>query len=680
MRIPSGRRFIPLCLVVSAVASVAVAGSGRDRLTVERYLDWEEVANPQVAPDGGRVVYERRWVDAIHDRWETALWIVNADGTKHRFLVDGANPRWSPDGTRVAYLAEGEPSGRQIFVRWMDEEGAVSQVTRVREAPADLTWSPDGKSLAFQMVVAPPDDGRWDIAMPEEPTGAEWTAPPKIVDRLHYRQDRIGYLPDGFRQLFVVAADGGTPRQVTTGDWHHDNFRWMPDGRTIVFDSLRVEDAAYQWRESEVYAVSLETGEVTQISSRRGPDRGPVPSPDGGLIAYTGHDWTDDTYVEEGVYVMNADGSAPRRIASEMGRRPANVIWAEDGTGVYFTAQLKGTSNLHFAPLDGGPRPVTVGAHMLSVTDVASGLAVGTLASHHVPGNLVAFGLDAPGERRTLHESNRGVLAEVELGDVEEIWYDSVDDLEIHGWIVKPPDFDPSKKYPLVLRIHGGPHSMYSVAFDFKNHNHAANGYVVLYTNPRGSAGYGSAFGNAIKNAYPDKDYDDLMAGVDEIVSRGYIDERNLFVYGGSGGGVLTAWIVGHTDRFTAAVSKAPVINGLSFVGTTDGPSWYYNFARLPWEDPAEHLRRSPLMYVGNVTTPTLLMTGEKDLRTPMEQTEQFYRALTLRKVPTAMIRLTDGWHSRSLPPTNLMRVQLHLRSWFERFRVVDDLSTQEEP
>jgi dipeptidyl aminopeptidase/acylaminoacyl peptidase len=266
--------------------------------------------------------------------------------------------------------------------------------------------------------------------------------------------------------------------------------------------------------------------------------------------------------------------------------------------------------------------------------------------------------------------TNQTHLEEVGLGEVEEFWYPSLDGLQIHGWIVKPPDFDPTQKYPLILRIHGGPHSMFSFGFDFKNHNHAANGYVVLYTNPRGSSGYGSEFGNEIKNAYPDKDYNDLMAGVDEVLSRGYIDERNLFVYGGSGGGVLTAWIVGHTDRFTAAVSKSPVINWISFVGTTDGSSWYYNFEKMPWEDPSEHLRRSPLMYVGNVTTPTMLMTGERDLRTPMEQTEQFYRALKMRKIPTAMVRLTDGWHSRSLPPTNFIRVQLYLRNWFERFMV----------
>ena len=667
-----------LLLLLVLFAGSALAAPAKNRLTVDRYLDWEDVARPQLSPDGKQIVYERRWVDAIHDRWETALWIMNADGSKNRFLVDGSSPRWSPDGSRLTYLADGAPEGTQIFVRWMDAEGAVSQVTRVREKPSNIAWSPDERSIAFQMVVPPENEGRWNIEMPKAPRGAEWTAPPRIVERLSYRRDRIGYSPDGFRHLFVVSADGGTPYQVTNGDWHHDDHQWMPDGESLVFRSLRTEDAEHAWRESEIYSVDIESGFVKQLTNRAGPDRSPVPSPHGRYIAYLGHDATDDTYIEQGLYVMNADGSNPRVIANEMGSRPIDLNWTEDGSGVYFTAAVRGTSNLFFADLEGQHRPVTDGNHMMRVTDIQSGVAVGTLTSSYVPRNLVAFDLDRASELTTLHETNRGVLAEAELGEVEEIWYDSVDDFRIQGWIVKPPDFDPSKRYPLILRIHGGPHYMDHTGFDFKAQNHAANGYVVLYTNPRGSSGYGSPFGNAIENAYPDKDYNDLMMGVDEILSRGYIDERNLFVYGGSGGGVLTAWIVGHTNRFTAAVSKAPVTNWLSFVGTTDGSGWYRNFDALPWDDPSEYLRRSPLMYVGNVTTPTMLITGEKDLRTPMEQTEQYYRALKMRKIPTAMIRLTDGWHSRSLPPTNLMRVQLYLRNWFERFMVKEGGATEE--
>lgn len=666
-----GCRLTAALLLAFGLAAPLSAEAGERPLRLDDYLSWEAVRNPQISPDGATVVYERRFVDALRDRWQTELWVVSADGSRNRLLTEGSGARWSPDGARIAFLREGEPKGSQIFVRWMDAEGAESQITRLENPPSQIEWAPDGGSIAFRAVLPPPPDGAWAIEMPEPPEGAEWTAPPRIVTRLNYRRDGSGYTPAGFRHLFTVSADGGTPRQLTSGDYHHDGPRFVGDGSALVFTSLRTADAEHAWRESEVYRLEIASGEITQLTTREGPDSGALPSPSGSRIAYTGMPRTNDTYREEELSVMAADGSAPAVVASEMGRRPGIVGWAADESGVYFNAQVRGTSNLYFAPLEGEVRPVSSGNHMLSVSSVSEGgVAVGVVTSYQTPGDLVAFEVDAPEDLTVLHRTNASVLAEVRFGEVEEVWYDSTDDLDIQGWIVKPPDFDPERKYPLILRIHGGPHAMYNSGFDFKNQDHAANGYVVLYTNPRGSSGYGSSFGNEIDNAYPGKDLDDLLAGVDEVVGRGYIDERNLFVYGGSGGGVLTSWIVGNTDRFTAAVAKAPVTNWLSFVGTTDGSSWYRNFDKMPWDDPEEHLRRSTLMYVGNVSTPTMLMTGERDLRTPMEQTEQYYRALKMRKIPTAMVRLTDGWHSRSLPPTNFLRVQLLLRNWFERFMV----------
>ena len=656
-------------------AAPGAAEDGRRHLRLDDYLSWEAVRNPQVSPDGETVVYERRFVDAMRDRWETELWVVRRDGSRNRLLTEGSGAKWSPDGSRIAFLRSVEGEGSQVFVRWMDAEGAESQVTRLENPPSQLEWAPDSRTIAFRAVVPPKPDGVWAIAMPDAPEGADWTKPPRIVTRLNYRRDGSGYTPAGYRHLFTVSADGGSPRQVTSGDYHHDGPRFVGDGGALVFTSLRTPDAEHAWRESEIYRVEIATGEITQVTDREGPDSNAFPSPSGMRIAYTGMPKTTDTYREEDLQVMAANGSGPKVVASEMGRRPGLVGWAADESGVYFNAAVRGTSNLYFAPTDGDEvRPVTSGNHMLSVSSVsATGVAVGVVTSYHRPGALVAFEVDEPDDLTVLHETNASVLAGVRFGEVEEVWYRSPDGLDIQGWIVKPPDFDPSRKYPLILRIHGGPHAMYNSGFDFKNQDHAANGYVVLYTNPRGSSGYGSSFGNEIKNAYPGKDLDDLMAGVDEVLSRGYIDERNLFVYGGSGGGVLTSWIVGNTDRFTAAVAKAPVTNWLSFVGTTDGSSWYRNFEKMPWDDPEEHLRRSTLMVVGNVTTPTMLMTGERDLRTPMEQTEQYYRALKMRKIPTAMVRLTDGWHSRSLPPTNFLRVQLLLRNWFERFMVEGD-------
>ncbi len=653
-------------LFLLPAASSAQAPDGTLRLAT--YLDWEWVSGPQISPDGSQILYTRAWVDKMEDRRRSSVWIMNADGSRNRFLVDGSGPRWSPDGARIVFTDEDDAGDAQIFIRWMDAEGATSQITRVERSPGNLRWSPNGMEIAFTMTV-PSAASEWTVDLPSRPDGAEWTEGPKVVERLQYRRDRQGYIDEGYTHVFLVPAEGGTPRQLTDGDWNHSAPEWMPTGYSLVFSSLRVEESEYIWRELEIYEVDINTGTITQLTYRHGPDQSPVPSPDGRLIAYQGLGFHDDTYRENGLYVMNADGSGPRLLAEELGRGLGNVTWAPDASGVYFNTSMRGTANLWFAPLDGEPRAVTTGNHMLSVSSIdAGGTAVGTLSDYQRPPDIVSFDLDDPIAKHRLTKVNQDVLTGVTLGDVEEIWYKSVGDYDIQGWIIKPPDFDPARKYPLMLSIHGGPHGMYNVGFNFGWQNHAANGYVVLYTNPRGSSGYGSEFGNAIKNAYPGQDFDDLMAGVDEVVAKGYVDEDNMFVYGCSGGGVLTSWVVGHTDRFAAASANCPVTNWLSFVGTTDGASWYRNFAEYPWDDPSEHLRRSPLMYVGNVTTPTMLMTGEGDLRTPMPQTEEFYQALRVLDVPALMVRYKNEWHGTSSTPSNFLRTQLYLRKWFQKW------------
>jgi dipeptidyl aminopeptidase/acylaminoacyl peptidase len=659
-------RLLVLAAFCAALVSTLDAQAPNNRLTLENYLEWEDVQSPQLSPDGKQIIYTRRWIDKLNDRWESSLWIMNVDGTKNRALTQGSDVQWSPDGTRIAYIARGEPTGSQIFVRWMDAEGATSQITRLTEGPSNIRWSPDGKSIAFNMSV--PYRESWAIPMPSAPRGAKWTEPPRIVTRLDYRQDRQGFNDDAYTHIFIVSAEGGTPRQISSGNWSHGSPNWMPDGKTIVFSADRVPESEYRWRQSDIYSVDVMTGRIAQLTTRNGPDGSPVPSPDGKLIAYNGNDSTDASYIDSDLYVMNADGSNPRLLTGSYDRSPTNVIWARDGSGVYFSSDSEGARNLHFVTLGGQVRQVTRGAHMLSVSDIgATGLVVGTLTTPTQPNDIVSFTVTQPAFKQ-LTNVNEDVLTGKTLATTEEVWYTSVDGYRIQGWIVKPPDFDPRRKYPMMLEIHGGPHAMYNVGFSFARQDHAANGYVLLYTNPRGSTGYGSAFGNAIKNAYPGKDYNDLMAGVDTVINRGYVDTKNMFVFGCSGGGVLTAWIVGHTDRFTAASSNCPVTNWMSFVGTTDGPGWYRNFEKFFWDDPSEHLRRSPIMYVGNVKTPTMLMTGELDLRTPMPQTEEFYEALKMRKVPTAMIRFKEEWHGTSSKPSNFLRTQLYLRIWFERY------------
>lgn len=566
---------IALAMVAAPVAS-APQDPMANRLTLDLYARVEGVGSPAISPDGSTILYSRSFVDLQNDGRRSEVWMMNADGSRKRKFMDGGSPVWSPDGNRIAYVTGGEPDGAQIFVRWMDDFSAEpSQVTNLGESPSGIRWSPDGTQIAFTMMVRPLQD-EWQIEMPiAQPQGADWTEDPRIVDNAAFRRDRQGFLDDGNRHLFVVSADGGAHRQVSAGDYNFGSPRWSPDGSTLYFSGLLAEDAEYQWRESELYAMDSASGEVTQLTDHKGPDSGPVPSPDGRLIAFTGNDYTEQTYIERQMYVINADGSGRRSITANLDRSPGILAWAADSSGVYFTVSELGTRNLYFAPINGEPRKVTDGNHQLSVSSMTDdGVAVGTMSSYQRPSEVVRFDVANPTDIDFLTDHNGALFSDLNLGEVEEIWYKSVDDFDIQGWVVKPPDFDPSRKYPLMLAIHGGPHGMYGVGFNFGWQNHAANDYVVLYTNPRGSSGYGTDFGNAINRAYPGKDYNDLMAGVDTVIAEGYVDERNMYVYGCSGGGVLTAWVVGHTDRFAAASSNCPVINWLSFVGTTDGIGW----------------------------------------------------------------------------------------------------------
>ncbi len=673
--------FAKQCVAASLfVAALTAADIGKEpgrKLSLDMYLDMVNVSDPQISPDGKQIVYTRRWVDKMNDRYESALYIMNSDGSRQRFLVKGSGARWSPDGTRIAYMAEGAPKGSQIYVRWMDAEGAVTQITRLEESPSGIAWAPDGKSIAFSRLVAQRET--WNIKLPARPEGAKWTADPTITQTLKYRTDRQGMLPGGFRHIFIVSADGGAPRQLTTGNVNDGGgggfgggtgLSWTPDGKEILFSGLRLEDADYHPKESYVYAVDTSSGSVRQLTQRKGENQSPVVSPDGKLVAYTGYDWVLQAWKDSNLYVMNIDGSNPRVLTPGLDRTPSGLIWNSDSSGIYFTVSEKGNRNMYYTSLTGDIKKVTNGNHMLTISNTTkSGMAAGILTNSAKPADIVAFDLKNA-QPKQLTAVNDDLLRGVKLGEVEEFTYPSFDNLKIQGWIVKPPDFDPHKKYPMILSIHGGPAGMYDVGFNFEFQDHAANDYVLVYTNPRGSTGYGTEFGNAINYDYPGKDFEDLMKGVDEVISRGYIDSKNLFVYGCSGGGVLTSWIVGHTDRFAAASANCPVTDWLSFAGIVDAqPNYYYLFfKKFPWEDPTEYLKHSSVMYAGNVKTPTMLMTGVLDMRTPMPQSEEFYEALKLRKVPTALVRMNGEYHGTTSIPSNFMRTQLYLRYWFEKY------------
>ncbi len=661
--------------VVGATAGEPTQVVPPDVVRIDQYMDMERVSGAQISPDGNRILYTRGHVNKFEDGWDSELWILDGNGERHRFLSKGSDARWSPDGTRIAYLAPGDPGGTQVFVRWMDAEGATSQITRVSQTPGTIRWSPDGKRIAFLMLV--PEEESWSIDLPAPPEGASWSKAPRVVRKTHYRQDRRGFMKEGFTHLFVVPADGGTPRQLTKGSWNAGarfagmafgaGVSWAADGREIVFDGLMDEEPELDgYRQSYLYAVNVETEEIRTLTKERGRWTGPVVSPDGKQVAFTGYPFTLQSYKSSELFVVPIRGGSPRKISGDLDRDVGQLFWDAESSGLYFSAGDRGTRNVHHATTDGQRRRVTEGVHMLSLDSVSqAGIGAGTRTSPHSPADVVRIEA-RNGNTQQLTHVNDDVLRGKRLGEVEEVWYGSTDDTRVQGWVVKPPDFDASKDYPLILHIHGGPHGMYNVGFSYFYQSLAANGYVVLYTNPRGSTGYGTEFGNAIDKSYPSVDHEDLMAGVDTVVEAGYVDSDRMYVTGCSGGGVLSSWAIGQTDRFAAAAVRCPVTNWISFAGTADIVQWgYHRFDGFFWDNPEKWLEHSPLMHVGKVTTPTLLMTGELDLRTPMSQTEEYYAALKVLGVETALLRFHDEYHGTGSKPSNYMRTLLYLIDWF---------------
>ncbi|MFY9609461.1 MAG: S9 family peptidase [Blastocatellia bacterium] len=662
-------RFSFLSLVLFSLCLGAFAQSKKALLDKETFMNMENVSNPAISPEGRQIVFTRSWVDKVKDQQVSNLWIVDADGTRVRELTSGtwrdSAPVWSPDGKRIAFLSDRDGTN-QLHVLWVDTR-EVAQLTHLEQAPSGINWSRDGRWIAFS-AFEPDNEPILAVKLPERPRNAQWAKPAVIVNRLAWAADGRGPLPMGNMQVYTIdSALGGTPRKVTSGKFNHMGPEWSADGKTIYLSAIRKPEAEYLRGDSEIYAVDLKTLDAKPLTDRQGPDSNPQASPDGRWIAYTGYDQKNFTSHLASLYLMDNTGGNKKLWVGSLPSSPRGVIWAADGSGVYYGMEEQGSAHLYFASVDGKGRKVTDGTHVLSSYSMANnGQVAATRSSFKEPSALVTFNIRDAANMKKLVDVNEDVLAGVQLGDAEELWFNSKDGLKVQGWLIKPAEFDPARKYPMVLWIHGGPWSMYSVGFNWAFQNFSAKGYGLLYINPRGSTGYGQDFVNGIQYSYPGKDYDDLMAGVEAAIAKGWIDDKNLFVCGGSGGGVLTAWIVGHTDRFAGAVSMRPVINWHSFVGTTDGSSWYDQFEKYPWEDPMQYAVRSPLHYVANVKTPTMVMTGEADLRTPMSQSEEFYRALKILKKDTLLVRMPDEYHGWRRPSHQLLQ-QLYLQAWFEK-------------
>ncbi|MDP6443018.1 MAG: S9 family peptidase [Pirellulaceae bacterium] len=662
----------------------ATASWGAEAFQLKDVFELEWATDPQVSPDGSRIAYVRNFMDAKTDRRRANIWVVSRDGANHFPITSGtdnnSSPRWSPDGRAIFFVSSSGVSSSggdsQIHAYWF-EASRSAQLTRLAETPSGLTVSPQGDRLAFSMFT--PAKRKPFIELPEKPPGAEWADDAKMIEKLRYRADGGGYLRDGFHHLYVIPVDGGTPRQVTAGDFHHQGApSWTPAGDYLVFSANRRPDADYDPLNSDVYDVELASGEIRQLTKRHGGDDAPVVSPDGKWIAYVGFDDEKLSYHPEQLYLMKRDGTESRLLLQDFDRSVGQVAWVGGSAGPMFMFDDKGHTKIAVADMKGGWRKIAddVGGVSLgrpyssgSYSAAENGIVAFTQTTPQRPAD-VAVALQPSGGVERITDLNGDLLAARALGAVEEIWLESqYDKLPIQAWIVKPPNFDPRRRYPLILEIHGGPYANYGSRFAAEMQLYAAAGYVVVYANPRGSTGYGRDFALEIHHNYPGRDYDDLMSAVDEVISRKYIDPQRLFVTGGSGGGVLTSWVVGKTNRFRAAVSAKPVINWYSFALTSDAYPYFsqYWFAKKPWEDPESYLRRSPLSLVGNVKTPTMVLTGEQDFRTPISESEQFYQALKLRKIDAALVRIPGASHAIASRPTQLMAKVAYILKWFEK-------------
>lgn len=717
------RRFSSLVGVLLVLSlSVPARGMGADKraITEMDLFKFAWIADPQISPDGSRVAFVRVWVNQKADRYENALWIVPTSSGPARQITAGprdSSPRWSPDGKTLGFLRSPEKDGRpqppQIYLLSLDG-GEARPLTEVPRGAGGFEWSPDGKTIAFSST----DDGKKEKEKPN-PENAEPKDPEKpnpenaeakektpervsdvrVISKAVYRSNGPGYLnPKVHAHIWtisVAAAAGEQPKakQITKGNFDEGNLSWSPNGSRIYFVARRTAEPYYQAPRTELYSVAVDGSDERNLLTFAGGMRDYTFSNDGKRIAFGGalaHQPVQ-SYTQPDLFVANAEpGAAPKNLTAtydfDIGggiggdqRAPrggggGGVVWSRDDQWIYVNAAEHGAANLkRIEAATGKVEPMTKGAHEVQSYSVAKdGSRMALLISTSTNIGDVFLLETATGKLTQLTRINDELFSQLNLTDPEEIWYTSFDGKKIQAWIQKPPNFDPSKKYPFILQIHGGPHAAYGFTFTHEFQWMAAKGYVVLYTNPRGSTSYGQEFGNIIQYNYPGDDYRDLMAGVDEVVKRGYIDTTKLGVTGGSGGGVLTNWTVGHTTRFRAAVSQRSIADWAGFWYTADfwlyQPTW---FRAAPWEDPKDFVDRSPITYVKNITTPMMFIEGEADYRTPpADGGEMMFRALKYRKIPTVMVRFPNESHelSRSGAPWHRVERLQHIVNWFDKY------------
>ena len=680
-------------------------------ITEKDLFDFTWIGDPQVSPDNSLVAFVRVTVNEKKDGYNTSIWGVSAGGGEPRRLTSGnhdSSPRWSPDGKYLAFVRvtekEGKPDQPQLFMLAMSG-GDSFQFTSVPKGAGQPEWSPDGKTIAFVSNSNPED-----LSKQSKDTVAGDTKKPEANDRREsdvrvitqavYRFNGAGYVDAKRPQhIWVIAAprtsdDKVSPKQLTNGRFDEDDVIWASDSSQIYFTSVRSDEPYYELPKTEIYSVAVTGGEPVKLTSFNMGSGNFSISPSGKQLAFiASSNEPVRSYSEPDLWVIDlTQGAQPRNltagfdydVGSGVGGDNApprasggsDPIWSSDGREIIEVYAKEGKANLgRFDTASGKEMDVTTGNQAVisfrSTPDRKR--LIYSISTPTRVGDL--FSIDRSGGQPTqLTRINDAVFSKLNLTEPEEVWYTSFDGRKIQGWLQKPPDFDPQKKYPLILNIHGGPHAAYGYVFDHEFQWMAAKGYVVLYPNPRGSTSYGQEFGNIIQYKYPGDDYKDLMAGVDEVVKRGYIDTTKLGVTGGSGGGLLTNWTITQTDRFAAAVAQRDI---------SSWSDWWYSddftlfqatwFKAPPFEDPEDYKARSPITYINKVKTPTMFVLGEADYRTPPSAGgEQMFRALKYRKIPTVMVRFPGESHelSRSGQPWHRIERLEHIVGWFDHWLI----------
>lgn len=682
----SSRLSVAAAMLLSLTSSInAVADNSP---ASSRYFEAEDIfaleyaTDVQISPDGSKIVYVRASNDIMTDSTRNSLWLLDVrSGIQTPLFADQFNysqPRWSPDGKQLAFISDSSGS-RQLHLHWL-AENRTAKLSDLRHSPANLTWSPNGKHLAFTMnMPAAPAAVQQSVKRVKKPNGAKWSESATVYDRVRYQADGQGFLKPQFRQIFLLPASGGTARQLTQGDFNYgSDLSFTPDSTALVFAANLDAEWEYQPRDANLYQLDLITEQLTALTSMPGEESEPVFSPDGKQLAFLWQSNALVPYSNSKLKVLNLANKRIDDIAADFDRSIASPNWLSnssfvvqyDDQGLRKLASLtaKGKLTDLTASLGGVSQPQPYLSGSYTVSD--NGVIAYTHGTSVRPSDVAVL---QKGKNRVLTALNDDLLGHKKLAQVNEIKYkSSFDGEEIHGWYMTPPDFDPTKKYPLLLEIHGGPHLAYGPHWSAEMQRYAKEGYVVFYDNHRGSSSYGERFAMLLHNKYSSpEDFADHNSGVDAMLKLGFIDENNLFIGGGSAGGIASAYAIGLTNRFKAAAVVKPIINWLSKVMTGDSYTYqtFHQFPGVPWEHVEHYWQRSPLSLVGNVTTPTILITGEEDRRTPISESEQFYQALKLRRIDTALVRIPGSPHGISNRPSRMIEKVEYMLAWFEKYR-----------